>query len=562
VSSGIGARSNPISRGPTTAESLLSIRELEMALEQALAERNNEFAAVEEELAHLSRIYERLRGDMRAIKEERDRALDAARDEREKRARETLELTERLEKAMKREDSSQPVDALVLRERFVAERLAAAPAQMRPLAEGELPDVPGFELIAKIGRGGMATVFQARRRADDTEVALKLMQDGTSSSRVRTELFLREAAVMLQLDHPGLVAAFDAGECAYGRYLAMEYVAGESLSARLRRDGVMAEAEAVKIAVQAARALAYCARLGLTHRDIKPSNVLITPQGTVKLCDFGLAALSSGSGDPARPYGSPGYASPEQLTTPTDVDERGDIYGLGCTLWQMVVGRRPFTGPAKQAFDQAKTTDLPDPRFEGADISPRLAQVIRRMGRAERERRYRRWDECLLDLMLVEKGNPPFSAHLADARESNSAGAASDPLPQLSAVAPPPVATPLPATETAGDSASAASAVAPSRETPPAPADDIPVAVPMPARRSWDRTVAFLAGAGLFGAIAFAVASITHDDPVAQMRTKAHELAASGRADDAARCLREAAEIAPPDVAADLRSEADAIEKK
>jgi len=555
VSSGIGARSNPISRGPTTAESLLSIRELEMALEQALADRNSEFAAVEEELAHLSRIYERLRGDMRAIKEERDRALDAARDEREKRARETLELTERLEKAMKHEDSSQPVDAVALRERFVTERLAAAPLAQRPLAEGALPDVPGFELLEKIGRGGMATVFHARRTGDGTEVALKLMQDGTSSSRVRTELFLREAAVMLQLEHPGLVAAFDAGECAFGRYLAMEYVAGESLSARLRRDGVMAEAEAVKIATQVARALAYCARLGLTHRDVKPSNVLITTQGTVKLCDFGLAALTSGSGDVARPYGSPGYASPEQLTTPADVDERGDIYGLGCTLWQMVVGRRPFTGPAKQAFDEAKTTDLPDPRFEGADISPRLAQVIRRMGRAERERRYRRWDECLLDLMLVEKGNPPFSAHLADARESNSGGAASDPLPQLSAVADSVSAA-------AEDTASGASAAAAPRERAPEATEDIPVAVPMPARKSWDRTVAFLAGAGLFGAIAFAVASITHDDPVAQMRARAHELAASGRADDAARCLREAAEIAPPDVAADLRSEADEIEKK
>jgi hypothetical protein len=84
----------------------------------------------------------------------------------------------------------------------------------------------------------------------------------------------------------------------------------------------------------------------------------------------------------------------------------------------------------------------------------------------------------------------------------------------------------------------------------------------MPARKSWDRTVAFLAGAGLFGAIAFAVASIRHNDPVAQMRARAHELADSGRAEAAARCLREAAELAAPDVAADLRWEADAIEKK
>jgi serine/threonine-protein kinase len=531
------------------------MRELEQALEQAMAERDSEFAAVEAELAHLSRIYERLRDDMRTVREERDRALDAARDERERRARETLDLTERLAKAMQGEDEARPVDAAALRERFVAERLAAAPPDHRVLADDAVPEVPGFELLEKIGRGGMATVFHARRTADGADVALKVMQDGTSSNRIRTELFLREAAVMLQLDHPGLVGAFDAGECAYGRYLAMEFVPGESLSARLRRDGAMPEADALKVAIQAARALAYCARLGLTHRDVKPSNVLVSPDGTVKLCDFGLAALSSGSGDPARPYGSPGYASPEQLTTPADVDERGDIYGLGCTLWQMVVGRRPFSGPAKQAFDDAKTTDLPDPRFEGADVSPRLAQVIRRMGRAERERRYRRWDECLLDLMLVEKGNPPFAAHLSDAREMTSAGAASDPLPLLSSV---PVAAPL--DESDAGSGSGGPTAAPPSDSSVATPDDV-AARPV-SRKRWDRTVAFLAGAGLFGALAFAVASISRPDPVARMRERAHELADTGRAEDAARCLREAAEIAPPDIAADLRWEADAIEKK
>jgi serine/threonine protein kinase len=379
---------------------------------------------------------------------------------------------------------------------------------------------------------------------------------------VRTELFLREAAVMLQLDHPGLVGAFDAGECAYGRYLAMEYVPGESLSSRLRRDGLMPETDVVKIAVQTARALAYCARLGLTHRDVKPSNLLLTPDGAVKLCDFGLASLTSGAGDPARPYGSPGYASPEQLTTPTDVDERADIYGLGCTLWQMAVGRRPFSGPAKQAFDEAKTTDLPDPRFEGADISPRLAQVIRRMGRAERERRYRRWDECLLDLMLVEMGNPPFAAHLADARETTGGAAATDPLPQLSAAAETKSFSPTTQGYDDSPSASSASTLDPLEQTSPEAGADLPIATPLRSPRSWDRAVAFLAGAGLFGALAFALATFRHDDPVEKIRQRAHVLAENGRRDDAARWLREAAEIAPPDVAADLRAEADEIEKK
>jgi serine/threonine protein kinase len=507
-----------------------SLEDLEAALERAVAERAAEFASVESELAELSKTYDRLRTDIETVRQERDRALDAAREERERRARETLELTERLHEAMSREDAHRPVDAAAMRERFLAERLAARPSARKRLEEGALPAIEGFEILGRLGNGGMASVFDGRRTADGRPVAIKLLRDPGEPVRSRTELFLREAAAMLQLDHEGLVHALDAGECAYGLYLVMELVPGESLAARLRREGPVPEDEALRIAICVARALAYCARLSLNHRDVKPSNVLLADDGRVKLCDFGLAALASAS-DLARPYGSPGYASPEQLATPTDVDERADVYGLGCTLWHMVVGRRPFAGMTKQAFEEARTTDLPDPRFEGADVSDRLAQVIRRMGRADRTRRYRRWDECLLDLMLVERGNPPFATTIAEAR---SAALAEDAAPQ----------EPFPAAEPA----------------PTPPAEVLPPPETAPARfAAWRLVVAacLAVSAVLSFLLAFAEPS-----PVAELCRNARALAAEGRADEAARCLRAAARIASAADARTLADAADAIEKK
>lgn len=511
------------------------IARLEDELHRVRADRDEQARVIEEELTRLSQIYEKMGAELDQARVDRDQAQAAVRAERERRARELLELSERLDEALAGNPggaSPAPAPRPFKPEQFVQARLAESEHPQTPHKEGDLPSIPGYRILAPLGQGGMATVYQAL--ADDgREVAIKVLHHGPEASKGRTELFLREAAVMLQLAHPGLVRAVDAGDAPCGRYLVLELVRGESLAALVRRNGPMPETEVLRIGLQVARALAYCARLGLTHRDVKPSNLLLDPSGRVRLCDFGLAALSSG-GDPARPYGSPGYAAPEQISNPTSIDERVDIYALGATMWHLAVGRRPYTGQAKDVFEQQRNQDVPDPRMEGGSVSPRFAQVIRRMGRAQRDRRYRKWDECILDLMLVEQGNPPFAAALAEAQEPGSA-AVTEPEPASCTASVPAATSPADASR------------APSPPVLPFSVTDAPRPGPISpvivARLGPHATPILWGAIAVLGVVVgMAVSSMTHRSPAAEFESRAVSLHAAGRKDDALRMLRAAAE--------------------
>jgi len=325
----------PISPPRSDSGAKARIHDLETALHRIHTERASQASEVEQELHRLSEIYGRLRLDYAALEQQRDTALADVRSERERRAREALELAERLEQA-----EHAVRDGPQTMELFVAERLAHRPTERIPLPSDELPEVDGYVIVDRLGRGGMAEVYRAQRNSDGEQVAIKLLRPASASSAARSELFLREAAVMLQLRHPGLVRALDAAECQYGRYLVLEYVEGEALGAWVRREGPLDERRAIEVALEVADALRYCAKADLVHRDVKPSNLLQTVEGRIRICDFGLASLFEDPG--MRPYGSPGYAAPEQLVPGVSVDERADIYGLGSTLWHLVVGRRAF----------------------------------------------------------------------------------------------------------------------------------------------------------------------------------------------------------------------------
>jgi serine/threonine-protein kinase len=204
-----------------------------------------------------------------------------------------------------------------------------------------------YALDREIGRGGMARVYLAHDRRHHRRVAIKLLNPELGAV-VGAERFLAEIAVTASLQHPNLLPLFDSGEAAGLLYYVMPFIEGESLRARLRRDGQLPVEEAVRLVAKVAGALDHAHRRGIVHRDLKPENILLH-EGEPLVADFGIAlALSGAEGtrltEAGMPLGTPSYMSPEQATADRPVDSRSDVYSLGCVLYEMLAGEPPHVG--------------------------------------------------------------------------------------------------------------------------------------------------------------------------------------------------------------------------
>lgn len=254
-------------------------------------------------------------------------------------------------------------------------------------------ELGGFELIEKIGQGGMGSVFKARQKELGRVVAVKVLSPRLARSGEFVERFLREARSAGRLSHPNIVAAIDVGESQGFYYFAMEYVEGETLARLVAREGPLAEERALRIAADVARALDHAHQKGLIHRDIKPDNVIVTPDGRVRVTDFGLAK-AIGEGAPAgtdeeRFLGTPAYVAPEQIRSEPGIDCRADIFSLGVMLFQMLTGQLPFTGANPMAVAAAVVSEpLPSMRKLRPDLSPATVRVVERMTAKDPAQRY------------------------------------------------------------------------------------------------------------------------------------------------------------------------------
>src|SRR5205823_187056 len=178
----------------------------------------------------------------------------------------------------------------------------------------DLPDVPGYEVVAELGRGGMGVVYKARQCSLKRWVALKMILAGGHADPAARARFRTEAEAVARLQHPNVVQVYEVGEHDGRPFLALEYVGGGSL-ARRPDGGVRPEREAARLVEALARAVHHTHRSGILHRDLKPNNVLLTADGTPKIADFGLAKLVDRGGGLTRTealIGTPGYMSPEQ----------------------------------------------------------------------------------------------------------------------------------------------------------------------------------------------------------------------------------------------------------
>ena len=220
-----------------------------------------------------------------------------------------------------------------------------------------------YTLHHELGHGGMAVVYLATDLRHHRLVALKALQPefATELGAVR---FHREVETAAKLSHPHILPLFDSGEANGLLWYAMPYVDGESLRDRLRREKLLPVNEAVRIACQAADALAYAHRRGVVHRDVKPENILLH-HGHALVADFGIARAMAEVPDPltvtGATLGTPAYMSPECASGERELDGRVDVYSLGCILFEMLAGEPPFTGPTPQAV-LAKRMKQPAPR--------------------------------------------------------------------------------------------------------------------------------------------------------------------------------------------------------
>jgi len=234
-----------------------------------------------------------------------------------------------------------------------------------------------FDILEKLGEGGMGAVYKARDHRLDRLVAIKVLAEKAASDPERQARLVQEAKTASALNHPHIVTIYEIDVADGLTFIAMEYIEGRTLERLIPPKG-MRLTEALGYAVPAADALAAAHAIGIVHRDVKPENVLVDRRNRVRLVDFGLAKWlrSSGSGEPAasRVAGTWDYMAPEQFTMPESVDHRADIFSTGVVSYEMLTGqvpRKEFPPPSKSSATNA-----------------RLDPIVLRALERDRERRY------------------------------------------------------------------------------------------------------------------------------------------------------------------------------
>lgn len=251
-----------------------------------------------------------------------------------------------------------------------------------------------YEIIGRVGRGGMGTVYKALRRSTGQMVALKVIPPATAANADTAARLQHEARAAAALSHPNIVRAYDTGAVNGIYYFAMEFVEGETLASILRRVGRIAEAQAVEIALAVASALQHIHQRGMIHRDVKPSNIMITVGGEIKLCDLGLAKAMEGDATLTQAgivIGSPIYMSPEQTQGDPDLDGRTDLYSLGATLVHAVTGALPSDRMHRETID---------------GISPSFQAILKKLTARHARLRYPTADIVMEDLQRLKQGQP------------------------------------------------------------------------------------------------------------------------------------------------------------
>jgi len=279
------------------------------------------------------------------------------------------------------------------------------------LARSEaLRRVGHYDILAKVGAGGMGTVYKAKDRRSGRIVALKVLSPGHASKAEYVRSFLREAHASGRLSHPNVVQGYDAGEANGQHYFVMEFVEGTTVAEMLRDGRSIAEQQALDVAIQIAKALEHAEQNHLIHSDIKPDNIMITHQGVAKLADLGLARIMSGDRPASgqRSFGTAYYASPEQCRGGEELDTKSDMYSFGATLFHMLCGRVSFDDQSPEGIMAKHLHEKPSYLKDiNVQLSHGVSKVVRKLMAKNKRDRYPTMSEVVKDLTLVRMGRSP-----------------------------------------------------------------------------------------------------------------------------------------------------------
>ncbi len=266
-----------------------------------------------------------------------------------------------------------------------------------------------YEIIEKIGGGGMSLVYKAKCRVLNRYVAIKILRDELTSDPEFVEKFKQESLSAASLTHPNIVNIYDTGIEDDIYYIVMEYVKGETLKKYINRKGRLSEEETIKISRQVAEALKHAHTNNIVHRDIKPHNILITEEGIVKVTDFGIAraATSSTINNTSNVIGSVHYFSPEQARGGY-VDEKSDIYSLGIVMYEMITGVVPFDADNHISVAMKQIQEKPVPpskKVKNLQISKGFEDIIMKSLEKHQSFRFQSVEELIKKMDSLQSGN-------------------------------------------------------------------------------------------------------------------------------------------------------------
>ena len=395
-----------------------------------------------------------------------------------------------------------------------------------------------YRITGRLGAGGMGVVYLAEDTVLGRRVALKTVRllEGAdpNSKQDLTERFLREARIVAQMEHPGIVAVFDFGHEGETAYLVLEYVAGSNLANRMEQPPKLDRAGCTRVLIEAASALDYAHKRGVVHRDVKPANLLLTEDGRVKVADFGIAKLSGSTTMTATGMlmGTVEYMSPEQIRGET-VDGRSDQYSLAVVAYQLVTGKRPFQADSTITLAHMIVYEEPTPASAANQSAPVTLSVDRVLARALHKQPAARYATCsdfVRDLELAWLGTAsPIVSPSAPTVSAASIETAPMEMPAARAVPPGPTAT-IP------QAVPAPPAQAPTPPPPPLPVAAAPVVVPVGApvaavggSRQW---IWVAVGVFVVVAVAAVVGALKFAPIILKSMVPATESAASSTAGD------------------------------